>query len=123
MFLQQLRRWAKIVIPCMFVTGCAGFQRGCTSWSARNLGSDWIIVQYDMGMHPKMCWKLHNVSVANEENSDGIHWFDNNTNAMRHIGGWYDYAQVPNGDYADAATRLGVDPNICHDGPYAGSAQ
>ncbi len=109
---------AHVVALSLLLGGCAGFQRGCTSWQARTMGSDWVIVQYDYTMAPKMCWKLNDVSVANEEHSDGIHWYDNNTSAMRHIGGWYNYAQVHNGNYADAAARLGVSISNCGDGVY-----
>lgn len=112
-------RIANIIICCALLGGCAGAQRGCTSWQARNLDSDWVIVQYDFKMEPKMCGRLSKVSVANEEHSDGIHWFDNNTNAMRHIGGWYNYTQVLHGgNYSDAAARLGVDATRCGDGLY-----
>lgn len=65
-----------------------------------------------------MCWKLHNVSVVNEKYSDGIYWYDNTTKAMVHIGGWYNYEQVVNGDYAKAARSMNVDADQCHHGVY-----
>jgi hypothetical protein len=108
----------RVIVICVALGGCAGVQRSCTSWTARNIGSDWVVVQYDYNMNPKMCWKLSNVSVANEADSDGIHWYDSNTSAMRHIGGWYNYAQVHSMNFADAARRLGVDSAKCEDGVY-----
>lgn len=113
-----LQRAAKIGLVCALVSGCAGFNRSCSSFNAQNFGADWIVAQYDMNGHPYNCWKLTNVSVANEEGSDGIHWAEGTLGHLVHISGWYDRVQVQGGDFAGAAQLVGVDVNQCGNGHY-----
>ena len=101
-----------------FVTGCASFNRSCSNWQATNFGADWITVQFDMNGKPFNCWKLRNASVANESQSDGIHWLDTHSGHMVHISGWYNYVQVTNGDYTEAGRLLGIDDTKCGNGKY-----
>lgn len=117
-----MARWLKVILLCLFVTGCAGFQRGCSSWQAERFGSDWVVVQYAMSGAPFNCWVLRGTSITNEDKSDGIYWLDSNTNHLVHISGWYDRVQVANGDFTRAASLVGVDLNKCGDGHYPSDA-
>lgn len=100
------------------LSGCSGLWRGFSSWQAENFSSDWIIVQNDYEMIPKMCWRLANTSVTNENGTDGIYWLDPHEAHLVHISGWYNRVQVANGDWGGAAERLGVDLNRCRNGRY-----
>jgi len=100
------------------VIGCAGVQRGCSSWSAESFGSDWIVVQYDMYLAPKACWKLNDVSITNEASSDGIYWVDSQTGHLIHISGWYDRVQVFGGRFEEAAKLVNVDIDLVQNGAY-----
>ena len=82
------------VVMLALVVGCAGMQRGCSGFSAESFGADWIVVQYDMNMNPKCCWKLTNTSITNEAQSDGIYWLDEGSGHLVHISGWYNRVQV-----------------------------
>jgi hypothetical protein len=108
----------RIIMACLLLTGCAGFQRDCNSTCASNLGADWIVLQYGFDGVPINCWKLSNVGITNETQSDGIYWLDSNTGHLVHISGWYNRVQVSNRDYEAAAKLLGVEANRCHDGKY-----
>ncbi len=101
----------------LFFAGCAGLGRGCSSWQANNFGSDWIIVQYKFDGTPINCWKLNDVSVTNETNSDGIYWKDESGHLV-HISGWYNRVQVQGGRYEEAAKLVGVDINLIGNGKY-----
>ena len=99
---------------CMiFVVGCAGLERKCSSCGAENFGADWLVVQYRMDGTPLRCWKLKNTSISNESASDGIYWVNPNGN-LTHISGWYNRVQVVSGDLWDHAARdLNVDLSTC----------
>ena len=112
-----MRSYYTSVLFLIFFTGCAGMQRGCSSACATSLGADWIILQYGANGEPINCWKLHGVSVANEENTDGIHWLEN-TGHLVHISGWYNRVQVQGGDYEGAAKSIGIDLSKCTSGKY-----
>jgi hypothetical protein len=81
-------------------------------------GADWIVVQNDYTMTPKRCWKLPNTSISNEDHTDGIYWLDPHSTHLVHISGWYNRVQVTGGDWAGAASALGIDLNSCADGVY-----
>lgn len=106
------------VIMLATIIGCAGMQRGCSSFSAQSFGSDWIVVQYDMDMNPKCCWKLKNTSIANETSSDGIYWRDSKSGHLVHLSGWYNRVQVANGDFEEAAKLVNVDLSLIQNGVY-----
>lgn len=106
------------VLMSLMMAGCAGMQRGCSSFNAENFGSDWIVVQQNSLGVPMYCWKLPNTSVSNESQTDGIYWLDANTGHLVHISGWYDRVQVSRQNWAGAAKLLGVDTNKCEDGKY-----
>lgn len=91
------------------LTGCAGMARSCSSEWAENVGADWIVVQLAANGDVINCWKLQNVSITNESQSDGIYWKDNTTSHLVHISGWYNRVQVKSGRYEEAAKLLGVD--------------
>jgi hypothetical protein len=113
----SLIKYIALVIFALVVS-CAGIQRGCSVTCAQEFGSDWIVVQYDMNMTPKCAWKLENVSIANEEGSDGIYWLDVSTGHLVHISGWYNRVQVTNNRFDEAAFLVGVDLNKIKNGKY-----
>ena len=103
-------------LPFLFLVGCVGLEKDCSSCGAANFGADWIIVQYSFDGNPINCWKEKEVSVTNEQGSDGIWWMHNQH--LIHISGWYNRVQVFNGHYKDAAHSLGIDLNRCVGGAY-----
>ena len=114
MTLKKMLTWVWVVL----LAGCASMDRGCSSFSARNFGADQVVVQFRTDGTAFNCWKLHNVSVTNEENSDGIYWKDTSTGHLVHISGWYNRNQVSNGDFDSAAQLIGVDSAKCGNGKY-----
>ena len=101
----------------LFITGCAGTQRDCSSNCASEYGGDWIIVQYRFDGSPINCWELKDTAVSNESGTDGIYWQDPNGHLV-HISGWYNRVQVKNNRWDQAAKTLGVDDALCKDGVY-----
>lgn len=106
-----------LIVGLFLLFGCASTERSCAAGCANDLGADWVIVQFGMDGKPFNCWKLRNVSVANEESSDGIYWF-NDDNDLVHISGWYNMVQVNGGNYDRAAKSLGVEAHLCKNGAY-----
>lgn len=104
-------------LALIFLTGCAAVQRDCASCSAKNFGSDWLIVQYAASGEPINCWQERNVSMSNEEHSDGIYWQEPSGHLV-HISGWYNHVQVTGGDFKAAAKTIGVDTERCPGGKY-----
>lgn len=105
-------------IAMLLLTGCAGWDRSCSSSCATSFGADWLIVQYRFDGEPINCWQLNNTSVTNEPSSDGIYWKDSSTGHLVHISGWYNRVQVENGNFETAAAVVGVDVNRCPGGKY-----
>lgn len=99
------------------LTGCAGASRSCSSTWAESVGADWIVVQYAYNGDPINCWKLQNVSITNEEHSDGIYWKEGSGHLV-HISGWYNRVQVDGGRYDEAAKLLGVEVPKITNGKY-----
>ena len=110
----------QIIVYCMLASmvGCAGMQRGCSSFGAENFGSDWIVVQYGYNGDPINCWKLENVAITNESGSDGIYWKESASGHLVHISGWYNRVQVKDGRFEEAAKLLGVELAKIGDGKY-----
>lgn len=106
----------KIMLASLLLCSCAGISRSCSSWSAENFASDWLIVQYDMDLRPANCWQLKNVSVTNEPTSDGIYWEAESGNLI-HLSGWYNRVQVI-GNWEKAAKDIGIDLQYCKGGKY-----
>jgi len=104
-------------IPFLFLFGCAGMARDCSSCSAESFGSDWIIIQYAFDGKPINCWQELNAAISNEPGSDGIYW--EHGSHLIHISGWYNRVQVFNKDFAGAARSVGVDLDRCTGGAYA----
>jgi hypothetical protein len=100
------------VIALLFIASCDGFMRGCSSDVANHLGADWVIVQYNNAGDPIQCWQLTDVSVANEEASDGIYWLSEDGHLV-HISGWYNRVQVEGDRWDQAASELEVDLKTC----------
>lgn len=94
------------------IAGCAGWNRGCSSWQAQALGADWVIVQLNAYGKVIRCWQLEQVSVANEEGSDGIYW-KNEIGNLVHLSGFYNRVQVHNGNWENAFETLGLDGKDC----------
>lgn len=63
------------------------------------------------------CWQLHNVSVSNEEGSDGIYWKDEHGNLV-HISGNYNRVQINNGKWKEAADSMDIVLEKCKGGKY-----
>jgi hypothetical protein len=114
-----MMRWKRLFILGFFLmmAGCAGFQRGCSSCTAQSFGSDWIVVQYAANGDPINCWRLQNVSIANETNSDGVYWKEGSGHLV-HISGWYNRVQVDGGRFEEAARLLGVELSKITNGKY-----
>lgn len=107
----------RVAALVVFLLGCAGIQRDCSSCGAQSFGGDWIIVQYRADGTPMNCWKLRNAPVSNEEHSDGIYWQDRGGHLV-HISGWYNRVQVQGERWDEAAMALGVDNHRCKSGVY-----
>jgi len=109
-------KWV-LLLALSFVGGCDGCMRSCAADWAETTGADWLIVQYDMAGEPFGCWIQRDVSVTNEDGSDGIYW-KSDTGHLVHVSGWYNRVQVDGGDFAGSAALLGVDPALCINGKY-----
>ena len=101
----------------LFVFGCQGWTRSCASSCAQDFGADWLIVQYSAQGDVLNCWRLEDVSIANESSSDGIYWQAEDGHLV-HISGWYNRVQVQRKDWDGAGRALGVDLRACPDGKY-----
>jgi hypothetical protein len=117
-FFRKFRRQFSVILTCLFVSGCAGWGRSCSSWQAENFGTDWIVVQYRMDGAPINCWVLHSTSITNEDKSDGIYWKDPTSGHLVHISGWYNRIQVDSGNFQQAANLLGIEIQACVNGKY-----
>ena len=118
--LKQLRSiilTTRYTLFAIFMIGCAGMQRSCASCNAENYGADWIVVTNGTDGKIINCWKLNNVSIANEEHSDGIYW-QTTDHHLVHISGWYNRVQVYGGNFAAAAKTVDVDLARCPGGRY-----
>ncbi len=111
-----MKNW-KMWFPILFLAGCAGLSRDCSSCMAGATGADWLVVQFKMDGEPINCWQLQNVSMSNEERSDGIFWQSVDGHLV-HLSGWYNRVQVGNGGWKSAAAALGVDLERCTGGKY-----
>jgi hypothetical protein len=107
----------KFVFGLLFLVGCAGMQRDCSSCNASNFGGDWIVLQYGFDGKPINCWKLANTAIVNESGTDGIYWQDTGGHLV-HISGWYNRVQVFHSDYTGAAKSIGVNLDKCVNGKY-----
>ncbi len=111
-----MKTW-KIALASLFLLGCAGMQRDCSSCNASSFGGDWVIVQYQMNGTPINCWKLRNTPVENEAHTDGVYWQDPGGHLV-HISGWYNRVQVQGERWEEAAKTLGVNEALCRGGVY-----
>lgn len=107
-----------ILIIALLSSGCAGLSRGCASCNAETFGSDWIVVQYNAYGEPMNAWKLEDVSISNEDKSDGIYWKDTNTGHLVHISGWYNRIQVNGRKFDEAASLVGIKIDHITNGKY-----
>ena len=108
------------ILAILFLVACAGTQRSCARSCATNFGADYIVAQFRMDGTVMNCWKLTNVSVSNEENSDGIYWTE--SGHLVHIAGIYNYVQVDGGKWQEAAKKMNINLAGCDDGAYSPSA-
>lgn len=104
-------------LPIVLLAGCASVERDCASCNASSFGSDWIVVQFKTDGEPINCWRLPNVSMSNEQGSDGIYWQSPDGHLV-HLSGWYNRVQVGSGNWKGAADALGVDLDRCTGGRY-----
>ena len=109
------RGWLLMLV--VFTAGCAGLQKDCAQVGAGTFGSDWIVVQYAMDGHPFHCWKLRDTVVENSEGGN-VDWQDRTNGHLVHLTGWENRVQVVGGDFAGAATIVGVDDAKCDNGTY-----
>ena len=112
----RIRWWAMALFA--LCASCAGFERGCASCNAESFGSDWIVVQLSMNGQIIRCWRLDDVSITNEHQSDGIYWRESGSGHLVHISGWYNRVQVSGRNFESAAKTLGVDLTMCTGGTY-----
>ena len=120
-YLEEVKNRAKDIttkLPLLALLSCAGIERGCNSCAAENLGSDWLVAQYDHNGQPFNCWRLEYSSISNEPYSDGIYWLDSSTKNLIHISGWYNRVQVEREQWKEAATSLGINLDNCELGKY-----
>lgn len=110
-----LRTWMRYAGILFFLGACAGTQRNCSSCSASQFGSDWVVVQLDLNGNPFRCWALRNTSIANEAQSDGIYWLDGTTGNLVHISGLYNRVQVEGGNWDHAYRELGLTEDTCEE--------
>ena len=106
-------RFSLMVLFCLGLTACAAFDRGCSSFNAQSFGADWVIVQMDVSGRPFRCWELHNRSVSNETQSDGIYWIADGKGNLVHISGFYNRVQVVNSDWDNAYREVGLTKETC----------
>jgi len=107
----------RFLLLFLFVAGCAGTSRSCSSCNAESFGANWVVVQYRFDGIPINCWKISDSSITNEPHSDGIYWEDHGQ--LVHISGWYNRVQVMGNDYERAAKSIGVEISRCSNGAYA----
>ena len=98
---------------CLTIAGCAGFSRGCASCTAQSFGADWVVVQADLHGKPFRCWELRNVSISNEEHSDGIYWVDTQSGNLVHLAGHYNRVQVVGNNWSNAFEHVGLTKAAC----------
>lgn len=96
----------------LLMVGCAGTGRSCSNWGAQNFGADWVIVQTDLNGRAFRCWKLSNVSVSNESQSDGIYWKSSKGHLV-HLSGQYNRVQVESDDWKGALAEVGLTEAEC----------
>lgn len=108
---------SKLLLPLLFLTGCASWQRDCNSSVASSFGGDWIVLQYGMDGTPINCWKLTDTAITNETGTDGIYWLNPDGNLI-HISGWYNRVQVHGGAWHPAAESIGIKLESCTGGKY-----
>lgn len=101
-----------LILWALILTSCAGWGRSCTGCIAQEFGASWVVTQNDMQGHPFRCWKLENVSVANEQGSDGIQWKSPDGH-MVHLAGQYNRVQVDGGNWTSAFAELGLTEETC----------
>jgi hypothetical protein len=102
----------KVAVLTLFMTGCAGLDRGISSCSATQFGSNWIVVELtEAGGKPYRCWELNDVALSSETQSDGIFWKD--AHGLVHVSGSYDYIQVTGGDWDEAFKYVNLTRAAC----------
>lgn len=116
---KQLRPYQAILF--LFLAGCAGMSRSCSSCNAGAYGADWLVVQYRNDGTPISCWRLETTSISNEDHSDGIYWVDGKSGNLVHISGWYNRVQVERRQWDHAAKNLGIELAQCNEGVYTPS--
>ena len=105
-----------LLLLLLLLSGCGkGWERDVAISNADMDGADWIVAQDSNDGKVYRCWKLHDVSVAPEEHTDGIHWLDSN-NHIVHVSGWYNRISVVGGKWEEAAKQIDVDLTKCHEG-------
>lgn len=105
----------KRLIPLLLIgllCSCAGLSRNCSSSCAGAYGADWVVVQMDGFGRVMRCWELHDVSAANEKDSDGIYW-ESEDGHLVHISGHYNRVQVAHSDWDNAFHELGITQEAC----------
>jgi len=101
------------ILLVLLITGCAGIERSCSGCWATQVGADWIVVELrELDGTPYRCWKLTNVSIDNEQNSDGIYWLTDDGNLV-HVSGSYDRVQVEHGQWDLAFAEINMTEEAC----------
>jgi len=81
-----------IVVIIIAIFACSkGCQLQCSQFAVSYTGANWLVVQYSQDGGVIHFWKLKDVHVKSEENSDGI--FFQSGNGIVHLSGHYVYVQ------------------------------
>ena len=108
-----MKKNIKLIACFLMLTGCAGISRSCSDMGASSFGADWIVVQHKNDGSLYNCWKLRDVAIVNEEQSDGIYWLSSGGHLV-HISGWYTRVQVARGNFESAAKTMNIDLSQCN---------
>ena len=110
----MIKNLKKLFYMTALLFGCAGTQRECSAMSAEEFGANWVVVQMDMGGRPFRCWKLTDVSIANEPHSDGV-WWRSREGHLVHISGNYNRVQVNGNNWRTAFSEVGLTEQTCRE--------
>jgi len=107
-------KFASMMLIGLFMMSCVGVKRGCSSCLAEATGANWVVVELTEATGtPYRCWQLVNVSISNEDRSDGIYWQDRDSGNLIHISSSYDYVQVKNDKWDLALAEVNMTVESC----------
>lgn len=96
---------AAFLLFFFLVFGPSGLNRNVNAWRASAFGSDWLVVHYAQDGRVINHWELHDLSIGNETQSDGIFFLDNDGNVV-HLSGQYVYIEIKKDQWKSARTKF-----------------